>query len=239
MVVGERRFAAGMLALETMPCDIFLLDDGFSHVRLARDLELLLFPAAAPLGGARLLPSGRLREPLTAVQHADAVLLTGVAAKDLELSEAASHHPDPVEQLRSSLAPFGWTGPTFGSSSEVGLANHRAIHRALLVCAVARSGSVLAGAKELARQNGFSLADPLTFRDHHSYPDSSLRKIRNAASKADTILVTGKDLVKLQERLELPKASQLIEILHRAQPQATFFEWLDQRLAVILEQGCL
>lgn len=270
VVVGERRFAAGTLALSTLPCDIFLLDDGFSHVRLARDLELLLFPAAAPLGGGLLLPSGRLREPLHAVQHANAVLLTGLSVGETAAGETAAgetSHPreavapagqasenqvntntldgsgttwdqrsqlgqlHALDTLRSALAPYGWSGPTFASTSQVELAAHRPIHQALLVSAVARSNSVLTGARELADRHGFCLVDPLAFPDHHSYPDASLHRILAAAKNVDTVLVTGKDLVKLEERLQLPAGCQLVEVEHQAQPQARFFAWIDRRLS--------
>jgi len=81
VVVGADRYRAGLAArarLRPTP-DLFLLDDGFSHLALHRDLDLLAFPAADPFGGGRLWPSGRLREPLAAAARADAALLTGTA----------------------------------------------------------------------------------------------------------------------------------------------------------------
>ncbi|MGH9382375.1 MAG: tetraacyldisaccharide 4'-kinase, partial [Thermoanaerobaculia bacterium] len=79
VVVGRDRFHAGLQALERIvpPPEVFLLDDGFSHLMLARDLDLLLFPEGDPFGGGRLPPSGRLREPLAASARADAVVLSG------------------------------------------------------------------------------------------------------------------------------------------------------------------
>ncbi len=82
VMVGANRYRAGLAALELLrPApDLFLLDDGFSHLHLHRDLDLLAFPAADPFGGGRLWPGGRLREPLEAVARAGAVLLTGAPA---------------------------------------------------------------------------------------------------------------------------------------------------------------
>jgi tetraacyldisaccharide-1-P 4'-kinase len=79
VVVGGDRHRAGLAALARLrPApDLFLLDDGFSHLALHRDLDLLAFPAADPFGGGRLWPGGRLREPLAAAARADAALLTG------------------------------------------------------------------------------------------------------------------------------------------------------------------
>jgi len=82
VVVGADRHRAGLEALARLrPApDLFLLDDGFSHLALHRDLDLLAFPAADPFGGGRLWPGGRLREPLAAAARADAALLTGMQA---------------------------------------------------------------------------------------------------------------------------------------------------------------
>jgi tetraacyldisaccharide 4'-kinase len=84
VVVGADRYRAGMAALACLrPApDLFLLDDGFSHLALHRDLDLLAFPAADPFGGGRLWPGGRLREPLAASARADAALLIGAPAPD-------------------------------------------------------------------------------------------------------------------------------------------------------------
>jgi tetraacyldisaccharide 4'-kinase len=97
VVVGERRAEAARLAAASLaPApELFLLDDGFSHVALARDLDLLVFPAEDPFAGGRLLPSGRLREPLAAARHAHAVVLTGADADDAGAGRA----------LAAALAP--------------------------------------------------------------------------------------------------------------------------------------
>ncbi len=113
VAVGEQRVAAARLLLRELPHspDLFLLDDGFSHVALARDIDLLLFPAADPFAGGRLAPAGRLREPLAAARHADAVVLTGCPAS--EMATAGS-------RLAAALAPHGFIGPGFASSSASG-----------------------------------------------------------------------------------------------------------------------
>src|SRR6185436_4296801 len=84
VVVGPERHEAGMAALRRLPRppDLFLLDDGFSHLALRRDLDIVVFPAADPFGGGRLFPSGRLREPLAAIARAHAVVLTNAAAPE-------------------------------------------------------------------------------------------------------------------------------------------------------------
>ena len=237
VVVAEQRFAAGQLALKNFECDLFLLDDGFSHVALARDIEILVFPHADPLGGARLLPTGRLREPLAAAQHAHAIILTGLpAATDATPVDAVDALSTTLDQAIEALphsANEDHRPKAFGASTHTQIDAPRPINNALLVCAVARAQTVIDSARTLAAEHSFTLAKPLVFRDHHPYPRPSLKKIRERAQSesVDTVLVTGKDMVKLDGRLELPQPMQLVEIQHRAALPTTFYEWLTAELA--------
>jgi tetraacyldisaccharide 4'-kinase len=223
VVVATDRYEAGRHALERLekPPDLFLLDDGFSHLGLARDLDLLLFPAADPFAGGLLPPGGRLREPLASTRWADAVVLTGDGQdRGAELARALTRH--------------GFRGPGFSSRTE-----HLAPvpsegtplppgTRVLAVCGVARPAGFLAAADA----SGLDVRDKLTFPDHHPYPASSLRRISEAlrTTGAEWVLTTGKDRVKLLGRLDAP----LAEIPVRARPEEAFWVWLDQRLSEIV-----
>lgn len=222
VVVGPDRWQAGEHALRRLDPrpGLFLLDDGFSHLALARDLDLVAFPAADPFAGGRLYPSGRLREPLAAVQRAHAVLLTGAT------------EPDGGRELAEALRPYGFTGPGFASFTRPG--RPRRITgdrgelppgtRVFLVSAVARPDSFTATVRSL----GFEIAGELRFPDHHGYPPDSLERIGAGwkSSGAETVLTTSKDRVKLLGRLDLP----LAELPVRAEPEPAFWEWLDQRI---------
>jgi len=225
VVVGAERAAAGRHALEHLapPPDLFVLDDGFSHLALARDLDLLAFPVADPFAGGRLVPGGRLREPLGSARHADAVLLTGLSAP--RCSPAAGR------ELAAALAPFGFRGPGFACSLVEGVPRRAdggglaAATPVLLVSAIARPERFAAS----ARRAGVAVAGELAFRDHHAYPPASLRRIARAAAAAgaEAVLTTAKDAVKLRGRLDLP----LAELPVRAEPEPAFWSWLDERLA--------
>ena len=224
IIVCPDRYHAGRHAMHRLdsPPDLFLLDDGFSHLGLHRDLDLLAFPAADPFAGGRLAPGGRLREPLSSARRASAVLLTG-----------ADDTPDLGSQLAGALEPWGFQGPGFASrtvSEPPRLAGEGEITpdaRAIVVSGIARSESFL----EAARRTGLEVVEHLDFQDHHAYPPASLEKIADAYRRhgADLVLTTGKDRVKLQGRLELP----LAELPIRAEPESGFFEWLGGRLEEI------
>ena len=76
VVVGKDRYAAGMLAIERFGVEVIVLDDGFQHVQLARDFNVLLLDAVRPLGNGRLFPRGDLRERATGMARADAIVFT-------------------------------------------------------------------------------------------------------------------------------------------------------------------
>ena len=76
VVIGTDRYAAGQLAIEQLAPDIFLLDDGFQHLRLHRDLNILLQDFSRPFGNGLTLPAGILREPSSAASRADLVIFT-------------------------------------------------------------------------------------------------------------------------------------------------------------------
>lgn len=230
LVVAERRIEGGRLAEASFDTDVFLLDDGFSHVDLARNIDLLVFPAADPWAGSRLLPSGRLREPLSFAQQADAVVLTGAADDGLDPEATTS-----LDELRSGLARHGYRGPTFASISQASLDAARPPKNVLLVSGVARPQSVRHTADRLASAHQFRIGSELRFRDHESYSAERLAQIRNEAARADadTVMVTEKDRVKLDGRLDLPAATQLAAIELHARPSSDFFAWLDQRLSAI------
>lgn len=223
VVVGEDRYEAGRHALERLPepPDCFVLDDGFSHLRLARDLDILVFPAQDPFGGGRLAPSGRLREPLSSVARASAAILTDTAPAPEEVGN----------ELAAALAPYGFQGPGFTSHARaLDVVTERgaalpAGNRVLLVTGIARPQRFRA----TVEGRDYDIAGHLEFGDHHAYGDGDLGKIARAAEEAGAswVLTTAKDHVKLLGRLEVPLAYLPI----RAEPEPGFWAWLATALS--------
>lgn len=226
IVVGSDRFRAGQHALERIPdgVDCFVLDDGFSHLRLERDLDILLFPARDPFGGGRLAPSGRLREPLGAALRASAVVLTGLDSSD------AAGAPRAGEALARALEGYGYQGPGFASHTlELEPLTERrqplpADSSVFLVTGIANPARFRDSVDKLP----VIVAGALEFDDHHDYGDADLEAIERAAAQAGAgwVLTTTKDYVKLLGRLEAPLAHLPI----RAEPEPAFWTWLDEEL---------
>lgn len=224
VVVGTDRFEAGRHALERLPetPDCFVLDDGFSHLGLSRDLDVLVFPAEDPFGDGRLAPSGRLREPLASVVHASAVVLSG------------TDEDDAGAELAAALAGYGFRGPGFSSRTRIlDVVTERGTElpagsRVFLVTGIARPKRFI----ETVAKLGFEIAGELEFGDHHTYSENDSVKIVAAAraSGAPWVLTTSKDHVKLFGRLDVPLAHLPI----RAEPESAFWKWLDHALESIV-----
>ncbi|MEM7483118.1 MAG: tetraacyldisaccharide 4'-kinase [Acidobacteriota bacterium] len=216
VVVGPDRHRAGLQALQRLdPApDLFLLDDGFSHLRLARALDLLVLPASDLFGGGRLPPGGRLREPLASAKHAHALLITGSARREMAQSAA------------QALRAFGFAGPAFAAPTRIGEARLASGEPLPPTTPLVAAAGIARPERffDAAVAQGLDLRDRMTFPDHHAYLEASLEKLRNALDQtaAGALLITEKDLVKLRGRSDLPLAYLPV----RAEPEEGFWEWL-------------
>jgi tetraacyldisaccharide 4'-kinase len=170
VIVGEERFAAGRLAEERFPSRLHLLDDGFQHRALARDFDIVLVTAED--AHDRLLPAGRLREPLSSLARADAVVLTSGAPEDMFPLEGKL-----VWRAHRTITPSN-------------LPAHP-----LAFCGIARPQNFFVQ----LRNAGVELAAEASFRDHHQYTEKDVRELMAAAarSEADSFVTTEKDAVNL------------------------------------------
>jgi tetraacyldisaccharide 4'-kinase len=170
VIVGEDRYEAGMFAERTFSPQVHLLDDGFQHRALARDFDIVLVtPEDAR---ERLLPAGRLREPLTSLSRADAVVLaSGASPESLPLKDKM------VWRVRRGIS----------------LTN--APSRPVVFCGIARPQNFLLQ----LRSAGVEPAAQALFRDHHAYTERDvhdLLKLRQQ-SGAEGFVTTEKDAINL------------------------------------------
>jgi len=219
VVVGESRAEAGRRALaELAPApDLFLLDDGFSHRALVRDVDVLLFAASDPWGRGRLLPSGFLREPLAAACRADAVVLTGAAAG----AEGAG------AELAAALARHGYAGPGFAATTGIG-APRRLDGEPLAVGARVHTVAGIARPERFAaaaRAAGCDVVGEEGYPDHARYSEADVATIARRARRpgAHVVLTTGKEVA---GRLDFPLAVLPVT----SDPEPAFWSWLGGRL---------
>jgi len=187
VVTGSDRHAAGMLAMEQLSPDVFLLDDGFQHLRLYRDLNILLLDGSQPYGSGWTLPAGLLREPVAAARRADLIIftrcqstpppITGIAG----IPAVASTHC-----LKRAFPLAGGNSKPLDEFSGL---------RILAFAGIAQPEYFFSGLQGL----GLHLVQTISFPDHAAYDQDRLDQISEAvrASAADCAITTEKDGVKL------------------------------------------
>ncbi len=187
------RVAAGQWAGRTLGTDTFVLDDGFQHFRLRRDLDIVAIDALDPWGGNHLLPYGRLREPISGLARADCVVITraeqGRAVTRLKgnLEDLTRRRPVFLSQMQTSGIK------TLVDRKEV---SRKSVPQPLAAfCAVGNPDSFF---KQLERE-GLVCVLKKIFPDHHVYRQADVDSLVDAAATAGAkgLITTAKDAVKL------------------------------------------
>jgi len=193
VIVDSDRVRGGTEA-QRLGADVVLLDDGFQHLRLKRDLDLVLIDAGDPWGGNRMPPLGRLREPVAALERADAVLITKAPAEwrpvvaDIErvVDSVAPRLQVFVSRMRPTRVHVpgeGWREPKVLSGQRV-----------MAFAALGRPE----GFADTLLEVGAEMTAARWFPDHHDYTDQELSEVVDQAAAAAAIPVTtAKDAVKL------------------------------------------
>ena len=183
--VGKDRFAEGHRIEEQQPVDIFLLDDGFQHLPLARDLDILMLDGSRKLKDQWLLPSGALREPISACRRADILVVT--RKTEHPNIEAGDAHAHSIFYVQTRLLGFGRHGQSAGLQylSEIGHGPFFAF------CGI---GNPQAFFDDLSRWH-VPVAGHSIFRDHHRYTLADARRLEKEAQSAGAIafMTTEKD----------------------------------------------
>jgi tetraacyldisaccharide 4'-kinase len=223
--VGKNRFVEGRRLESRQAVDVFLLDDGFQHLQLARDLDILLMDASRPLGGEALLPAGRLREPLTAMSRANLIVFTRAETATGTLEAIAKLNQFPVFAASTRLLGFRRAGGdgTLLNADEIGEGPFFAF------CGL---GNPDAFFRDLGTW-GIPVGGRAVFADHHRYTPRDIAGVKQAGARAGTqaFVTTEKDaqnLVGLQIK-EVPLYIAVIDLV--VTPEADFRTVLDQTLA--------
>jgi tetraacyldisaccharide 4'-kinase len=191
VVIGTDRYAAGQLALQQLSPDIFLLDDGFQHLRLHRDLNILLLDFVRPFGNSLTLPAGILREPPVAIRRADLVVFTRAPQGATVTTDTNGIPSCGARHALLDLLPLDGGPPkTFSACRE---------HTAVAFAGIADPESFFSG----LREQGIKLVQCISFPDHVSYNKEQCDIIAGAmrTSGANWLITTEKDGVKLKNLL--------------------------------------
>lgn len=178
--VGKDRFAEGRRLEQQSPVDVFLLDDGFQHRQLARDVDIVMLDGSRKLENEWLLPAGSLREPISACRRADILVVTRQAERpEIEAKDSHAFSLFYAQTCLLGFRHFGGEQPKFVSEVRPG--------PFFAFCGI---GNPEAFFRDLMHWH-LPLAGKKAFRDHHRYSAHDLHKLKEEALKAGAVaLVT-------------------------------------------------
>jgi len=196
VIVSRDRYVGARLARDRYDAEVVILDDGFQHLSLTRDLNIVLLDAADPFGNGWTLPAGKLREPLSALRATDLFILVHRGGEIIPV-------PDRLKGLlrafsRNAMIIDGLLGirgvRRFGERDEQELSG-MAGRQVILVSGIGTPHYL----EEGIAAAGMTVVEHLAYRDHHRYDERDVERIgtRFLASGAELLITTAKDEVKL------------------------------------------
>jgi tetraacyldisaccharide 4'-kinase len=229
VIVGKDRVYSGKYALRLFSPDVLLLDDGFQHFRLKRDIDIVVIDAQNGFGNGHVLPRGPLREPLRGLGRADLILLNKVTDSgdcyrlEREIRRRNATAPIFFSHYKavgvSSLKEGEGYPPEFLKGRKVmalsGIANPRYFHFLLI-------------------QLGAEIVSELSFPDHHHYAPQDLIPIKEKSLGSELIITTEKDGVKLKEKTFENLPLFVLEVALQVTREEEFKEYL---LQVVTQKG--
>jgi tetraacyldisaccharide 4'-kinase len=189
--VSPDRYLSGTLAEQQLGATVHILDDGFQHLELARDLDILV-TTVGEIPTGRVIPMGRLREPIDAAARAHFLVVTDATAGAATAEAWALGVSQSCAAIRTLALPVAvFDEPRFLSPHD---------SRILAVAGIANPDRFVASLKD----GGWNVVDTMTFVDHHRYSATDVAAItaKMAAAHASAVFTTDKDAVRLEGVVE-------------------------------------
>jgi tetraacyldisaccharide 4'-kinase len=194
VVVGSDRYQAAVFSQQKFNIDTVVLDDGFQHLRLERDLDIVLVDAADPFGNGKLFPAGILREPLTALKRAQVVLITNAdRTGDLEALKHIIRRHTMARIFTARQVPADITDIMASDTKPLAALRGAAV---LAFSGIARPSSFTA----LLRALGAEIKAEIAYPDHYAFEKTDLAALckKAADEKVSMIITTEKDAARLK-----------------------------------------
>lgn len=215
IIVGKNRYHAGETAINKFSSEVLILDDGFQHRQLERNLNILTIDTTQPYGTGALLPIGTLREPMSSIKRADIIILTRTDATGNDITEIRTQldrlapNTPILESIHKPTSLYRLNSKDNQTKNPLNELKNR---RLLAVCAI---GNPNAFVTTLEHQDPKSI-DLVAFPDHHVYSESDIQHIKRqmAQCNAEWIITTQKDEQKLADHnTDLPIFVLAIELV--------------------------
>jgi tetraacyldisaccharide 4'-kinase len=231
VIVDRKKLNAARAAVARFTPDIILVDDGFQHRQLHRDVDIVMLDAATPLNKTWLLPGIMMREPASALRRADFIVINESGKTDETSSQQL------IEQCRRYTGAAVFSGKLqttnwrelppnkSGKTLPLDIVKDQSV---LLVSGIARPE----GFRRLVEAQGARVQGELTFSDHHRYDEKDIRLIATAfkTCSARYVLTTAKDAVKLAKLRVSETALPIFTLGTTFEVEPAFFPALLERL---------
>jgi tetraacyldisaccharide 4'-kinase len=193
VLVGKDRFTNGRIALQQFGVKGLLLDDGYQHLALSRNINILLIDSYIGFGDHTLLPRGILREPLSHLRRTNIFLLTKVEdPQTVQPLERKIHQILPSSQVfHSHYEPVSLLSPNDGVEELDSLRGRKILTLSGIANPLYFSS--------MLRKCGADIVGEAVFPDHHPYTPEDLSSVAEKSKRADCIVTTEKDMVKLKQ----------------------------------------
>ena len=198
VIVGKRRSQNLKKYFPTMEPDVVLLDDGFQHLKLYRSYNIVLFDALLPLSNYKVAPMGYLREGLTALKDADAILISRADQASEEQLESlqtliAKYHRKDIPIGKFGYSPTGLYDCFDQKAFEMDELNGKKV---IALSAIASPDSFY----QLLEDHGAKICKKLVYPDHYFFTHQDINEILIESVKHDAIILTSeKDMVKIKK----------------------------------------
>ena len=199
VITGKNRFKSGQYAIDKFNCEVLILDDGFQHRKLHRDLNLLLVDSDKVFGNNLLLPAGPLRESVSQIKRADKVVIVNKNPYKKESSEK-------INYLREMFRDkYGKTSCVceFVPEEIIDIISKEPVselNKAIAVSGIAQPESFF----DFLEEKGIHMLSRKVFSDHYSYKEEDIEALLEEAGSlgAEAVITTEKDAVKIRQHME-------------------------------------
>lgn len=217
VVIGKDRYKAGLFAVDRFQPDIIILDDGFQHIRLKRDKDIVLIDSIRGFGNGHLLPRGILREPIDSLKRADNIFISNDKNEEI------------IHKIRASGAAAPLKSFKYKPSGFVNLADDTMIEPDKLknknILAFAGIANPISFFKTLEGL-GIAIKEKMVFPDHHKYNSKDIDKIKTHTNSIDCFITTEKDGVKIKDLLSGNIVVYALSIDVEICNEAEFIKWV-------------
>jgi tetraacyldisaccharide 4'-kinase len=193
VLVQKNRYQSGAFALKNFNSEYLLLDDGFQHWQLKRDLDILVIDCSSDLIQEKIFPLGNLREPISNLKRANLIILNQNTPGEVEKTKESIKFLNPKAPIITTIYEVDSVSE-WPSGQRLNLENLKG-KKAISFCGIGNPGSFASSLKEL----DFEVIESIEFSDHYIYSEKDLKKIekRSIQLEADFAITTEKDEVRL------------------------------------------